>query len=164
VGQLQCVAFLDAKNDSPELYHQFGGWITGYLTGLNQATPNTFDYVLFEDIETLSLYVERYCRKNRNDAFLLAVRAVAEALSATGLNTASKLVSIGDARKIVIYEKTLEMIEGRLRELGYLDTGKNGSEAAIREALVAFQLDVGLGESGVPDQPTLVRLLREDPP
>jgi hypothetical protein len=161
-GFATCQNFIDARSQGSKRYYQFGGWINGYLTALNEKSDATFDLVSWEAPDILSTFVANYCERFPGRRFYLAVRELAEVLERDRLEQFSPVIAVkvGD-KGLGLYELTLRRAQGRLRETGHYDGEVDGRFGpATREALRAFQRERGLRADGFPDQRTLHALFR----
>jgi hypothetical protein len=57
-GLMTCGEYVQAREARSPLYHQFGGWLDGYLTGVNQYRAATYDITTFETTELLALVID----------------------------------------------------------------------------------------------------------
>lgn len=161
-GFASCDDFLAARSQRSERFYQFGGWINGYLTALNELSEATFDLVPWEAPDVLAGFVANYCERFGERRFYLAVRALAEALREDRLERFSPVIAVevGD-QAVGLYETTLRRMQQRLRAEGYYEGAVDGRFGpATREALSAFQRARDLPDDGFPDQRTLHALFQ----
>ncbi len=144
----------------------YGGWIYGYLTAMNQTTPDTFDLAPWQDLETLTNYVIVYCRGNPTVTFGQAVFRMSDALRPARLASPSSLVSISlRGKTYLMYEAVLERLIEALEKGGFLKASLRPKPAAftpdVARALRVFQAKHKLEQTGLPDQRTLHELFIE---
>jgi hypothetical protein len=165
-GLLTCEHYVRAREAKSALYHQFGGWIDGYLTGVNQYRGATYDITTFETTELLALVVDNHCRRNPKDHFFTVVNSIVARLEPDRLQQGSSSVEVTvGARAVRLYPETLRRAQGELARLGHYRGVPDGKfSEATQTALTAFQRAQGLEPTGFPDQATLWRLLRREAP
>lgn len=163
IGTTDCATYVTQADLRGNNAFMYGGWVYGFLTATNKWSPDTFDLVSWEDLETLTTYLYGYCRENPEMRFAQAVFQLSEALHEDRVTEALTPVEarVGDD-SVVIYPSALTRAQSRLHAVGYLQVDANGvfdenTEAALR----SYQKAQGLKETGLPDQATLHRLLRQ---
>ncbi len=141
-----------------------GGWLYGYLTGLNQTNADTFDLAPWQDLNTLTNYVIEYCRKNPQLTLAQSVFAMTSAMSEKRLTRETKPLSIVvNQRTYVLYRDTVARIIAALQKTGYYKGPAPGEPSwtpEVSAALKAFQAKRKLKATGEPDQMTLHELLQ----
>ena len=161
IGAHSCSDFYALSKEDPESYRQFGGWMNGYITARNAYEPETFDIVNFEDSDTLIAYVLNYCKNNPDHRFVFAVRGIVEALRPTKISEQGHYVIFSGTGTIRLHRSTVLWIVQELAAQKLLpETSYIPEQDVIISALKAYQKRMGMTESGIPDQETLVRLLR----
>ena len=163
VGNATCRQYLVETGKSSPNSFLFAGWLNGYLTAQNQHLKDTFDITSWETINTLANFLGTYCQNNPDRSFYLAVTTMLSALYDQRIPAFSKVVTIGKGRqKIRVYEEVLKRAQNKLVELGYLKGKADGHFGPVTtEAFLAYQKKLKLEETGIPDQITLFKLLRE---
>jgi hypothetical protein len=166
-GIADCTQYLEAREARSQQYFQFGGWMNGYLTGLNRFEEGTFDLVPWQNADFLASALANYCSQNPDQSFHNAVVLLAETLKPQRIESRSERVEIpveGEEQPLRMYRTTLQRVQAALNEEGY-DAGPADGEfgEATAQALRALQQDTdGLEVTGVPDQGTLLRLFYND--
>lgn len=166
-GIADCSRYLEAREARSQQYFQFGGWMNGYLTGLNRLEEDTFDLVPWQNSDVLASALANYCSQNPDQSFHNAVVLLAETLKPQRIESRSERVAIpveGADQPLRIYRATLERVQRALNEEGY-EVGPVDGEygQATAQALRALQEDTeGLPVTGVPDQATMLRLFYPD--
>lgn len=163
VGRAACADFTRVRAAGSAEYRQFGGWISGYITALNQMAPKTFDLVAFETLDTLSQYISNYCQKNPKSTFIEAARAVTLVMGPTKIEKFEGFIEFPGQPPIRLYKQVAAAAVARLRQLGHAGDIDPHDVEAMSAALQAFQADNGLEQTGRPDQVTLSRLIRTPP-
>ena len=69
-GLTTCKAFVSAFAEKGALAHVYFGWIDGYISGLNELSPTTFDRAPWQSTELLAEVVRRACTKAPDSYFL----------------------------------------------------------------------------------------------
>jgi len=160
-GRTSCAAFIAAHEARGKELVSLAGWVDGYLTHVNEATPETFDSVPWQSTELLLGALARWCREHPAERFHTAVFQLTRSLYPQRVQQRSPLVEVrvGD-QAMVLYRATIEAIQGRLKLRGLLSAPPTGTyDAATIEAVRAFQRDKKLPMTGLPDQVTLGHLL-----
>lgn len=163
-GLLTCGTFVAEREKASEAYMMMGGWLDGYITGVNELAESTFDITPFQSTELVSLLVYRHCRDNSEDLIFAVVNTLLARLHDQRLTSASPYtdVRVGE-RQVRLYDSVIRDIQSALAGKGLLAENPDGSwNAATATALSRFQATVGLESSGFPDQTTLWYLLREN--
>jgi len=166
-GQANCTRFLEAlEADSTEVLI-FGGWMHGYLTGVNRYERDTYDVVTWPSQEQQLRFLANVCESNRDARFIDAVALMARQLRDERITVKETPIPIGelkDGSPIVLYPSTLERIRHRLNELqpgSFPAPMSRDWDMSLGEALRAFQRDKRIAETGLPDPDTLLLLFRE---
>lgn len=160
IGQAACSGVNEAAEAETPVFHQFGGYLSGFITGLNLERQGTFDLVLFEDTDTLMLYVLRACRETPQRPFIEVVRELVSAIEDSRVTAFIGYETVGSEQQTTVYRQTYVKSIQELVSLGYLAEGTNLGAGELTRAIEAFQADRDLPSSGTLDQQTLVQLLR----
>ena len=82
VGNESCSHFVRERQQSIGAYpdHRYLYWVTGYLTAVNEQTPETNNIAGFTDIYGLMTWLETYCKKSPLTPFPVAVKALVTSL------------------------------------------------------------------------------------
>lgn len=162
IGASDCAtAVREYKGGTPNAM-MYGGWLYGYITALNQTTPDTFDVVAWQDLNTLSNFVVEYCSKNPKVSFAQAVFNMTAALKPKRLKTVSSPVRISrNGKSFMMYGEVINRMAQALAAKGYFK-GSIGAPPSFSDelarALLQFQTKSSLPPTGEPDQVTLFRL------
>ena len=162
----------DEQKDRPNAFVLYTGWLEGYLSALNERTEGTYDLTSFESTSLLTRLVYLNCQRDVSIPFFNVVRRLAAALNSTRIATFSDMVPVEgkvelegqEAReiKLMMYAETIRRVQNNLTSAGYFSDPVDGvygesTRAAMREYQVANSLTV----TGLPDQFTLLKLLRQ---
>ena len=160
-GLQTCGAFLAAWDKASPDLAQYGGWISGYLTGMNQHVESTFDAAPWQTTETLLGMTRSVCQNSAPDLrFMEAFNLLMRNLLPLRLNASSELEGVRDADStLVIYREVLRVARQRLKAEGF-DPGPEDGDFTDQtaSALRGFQTARGLTATGMPDQQTLFQL------
>lgn len=161
-ARTNCERFVEVRVKGGEDYALFLGWLDGYITGLNQVRPETFDIAPWESAAFLASLIEHHCAKHPDDEFIGVVLSIFRELEDKRLRQRSPTtVAAADGREVRIYESILRRVQEELAARGSYRSEINGRFGpAMREAITAFQREYELPETGVPDETTLWRLLK----
>ncbi len=156
-----CGQFLQAIEQKQENVILAGGWLEGYLTGVNQFLPQTFDIAPWQSTDSLLSLVRHNCDRNREQRFFEVVKALVEFLQQGRLKEGSErvVVEAGD-KKIALYQVTVRDVQQALINRGMLQGTADGQFGPkTKTALETFQQEQKIQVTGLPDQLTLWRLL-----
>lgn len=159
-GLANCSDYVQARQNNSSAFYQFGGWINGYLTGLNQLTPQTYDLAPWQSSDLLAGVILRNCRENPERRFVETVAAMVASLTDQRLLTKSPLVEarVGETR-IRIYQEQLRRAQEKLAENGLYQGKPDGLfDTRTEDGFRAYQRAGRLTETGLPDQATLLAM------
>ena len=162
VGGLSCSRFVQEFEAQSPAAAQLVGWMMGYLSAYNQYADNTFDIASWEDTRILGTFLNANCKRFPDIAFAKAVQLMVQALHPNRVVEADELLvaSAGD-QKTRIYKGTLMRVQQKLTELELYKGSIDGTYGdKTRFAITEFQQSRGLNVTGIPDQVTLLNLLR----
>ncbi|MCC7486017.1 MAG: peptidoglycan-binding protein [Burkholderiales bacterium] len=163
VGLVTCEQFLQEAEKKSSVFFMIGGWIDGYVTGVNHYAPDTYDALSFESTELVVRLIEGHCKARPADRLFAVAAAFLARFSDDRIRAQSPIVrgKVGD-QEFAIYAEVLRRAQRRLTDLGYY---KGEPEAdygeRTRSAFAAYQERSGMRSTGLPDQGTLWRLLRQ---
>ncbi|MDL2358049.1 MAG: peptidoglycan-binding domain-containing protein [Pseudomonadota bacterium] len=163
IGATDCATLVrEFKAGTPNAM-MYGGWVYGYLTAMNQSSPDTFDLAPWQDLNTLTNFLIEYCGKNPRTSVGQAVFNMTAALKPMRAKSASAPVRLGPkGGSVVVYADVITRIGQALKAKGFykgpLDSNKPQFSDEMSQALKAFQARNKLAQTGLPDQFTLFRL------
>jgi hypothetical protein len=162
VGQTACREFVTAAKERSAKYYNYGGWIEGYLTAYNQVSDDTYDVTPFEGIDLLAALLRGFCTNNPDVPFFQAISSMVRELEPHRLKVRDEPVTTeAGGKQVMVYTTVLKRAQQALAEAGFYDGGIDGAYGPrTRDAFKAFQAAEGLEQTGLPDQVTLLRLLR----
>jgi hypothetical protein len=160
-GLQTCAGLTQAWDNKTSDIALYLGWIDGYMTGMNQYQPETFDVAPWQTSTTLLGLTKRLCDQSDKNARIMDVfnklmtdfrpARLREKTDATALTT--------EGQAVVLYTETVVRLQRRLADEGFDPITRNGTlDQATLDALTAFQADRGMPETGLPDQNTLFAL------
>ena len=161
-GAAYCERYAKARADKSPEYNLYSGWVSGYLTAVNQYSKNTFDVASWESVGLLLALLDGHCVRNPKDRFYKVVESMSVALVKNQLDERSPPVEVKvGERKLVIYEEVLRRVQKVLAKAGFYEGEPDGQFGpGTRKAIEAFQREKKLEVTGTPDQRTLLRLFR----
>ena len=161
-GILTCETFLQEMAKKSNAYYLIGGWLDGYVTGVNQYAPDTYDALSFETTELVASLVENHCKAHTTDRLFAVVNALLTQLHDDRIRASSPGVNgkVGE-QAFTLYAEVLQRVQRKLTDLGFYQ-GDMEPEFGdkTREALAGFQGKNNLKPTGLPDPVTLWQLLR----
>ncbi len=160
-----CESFTKARAEKSNAYYVFGGWLDGYMTAVNQLTDDTFDMRPWESTELLLFLIDNHCKKNPKGNFFRIVNTIRVLLQDDRLRQASAVVEARvDDKMVRLYRETMRRVQTALTNRDRYQGAIDGSYGPMtRNAIEAFQADENIPVTGLPDQLTLLRLLRPRP-
>lgn len=162
IGQTPCSAYVEARDERGEHYYNFGGWIDGYLTAYNHHNADTYDITPFENIDLLAAVLARFCQRHPEVPFFQAIASMVEELKPHRLRERGEPVTLeAGGETVTVYRVVVARVQEALAAAGHYDGAVDGAYGPkTRAAIAAFQAERGLPQTGLPDQVTLLRLLR----
>lgn len=161
IGGNTCESFVAAKSKSSKAYWMFLGWLDGYMTGINQYAPETYDITPWQSQNLLAALFEKFCARNPGaNFFAVANKMVVELRDDRLRESSAPIVAAVGERSIGVYRETLRRVQVRLEEGGHYRGKVDGLFGPqTQRALESYQKQVGLTVTGLPDQATLFKLL-----
>jgi len=161
-GSTRCSQYLVSWQAASKTFYAYGGWIEGYVTASNQYLPDTYDLTPWENTNHLAALLANHCRRHPDQAFISAVRLMIKALREERLEESSPVILAKSGTKGTrLYRAVLRRVQAALKREGLYTGEVDGAwEEQTREALLAYQRRERLETSGLPDQKTLMGLLR----
>lgn len=163
VGNETCAALLQAFKEKKPGVEAYINWLEGYLTGLNDASAQTYDVAPWQSPVILFELTARYCDQNPDARLIAAAKAIEQLIRPFRLAQRSPPVEIkvGD-RSIRHYQDTLRRAQELLIKAGLLSGKADGAWGPkTQQAFEAYQERSGLKKTGLPDQETLFKLFFE---
>ena len=160
LGLQSCADYLAAREAQSPQYHQFGGWMNGYLSASNRYEDDTFDLVPWQSTGMLAAWLASVCEENRDAQFVRVVALLVNALGEERLRARSAVVEYEtDEGTDYVYAEVLRRAQQRLADAGLYAGPINGAlDSATKDALRRFQAERDLAATGLPDQRTLAML------
>ncbi len=162
IGARTCSDFVaKVKAKDVAQINGYVSWIAGYYSAVNEVTPATFDELGWQNINTVSLILMKFCTANPEARFATAVARYRAAYKSQKLPAQSPMVKIKSGEKILyIYQESLRLAQHELKQAGYNPGQIDGAYGeATAKALRKFQVKHKLPKTGLPDQPTLYLLM-----
>ena len=158
-GVSYCSMFIESMQSRDKNYFVYGGWVEGYLTGLNQQLANTFDLAPWQTTELLLRIIEPICQKNPKQQFHNVVKAMAGELSQHKVSQSGNYIQVEADKNLIFQEAIITRIKAALVEKGfYVGDDNLGWDKPVITAVKDFQRSQELEETGLPDQFTLYKL------
>ena len=161
VARSTCEGFITAKSESSDAYWMFLGWLDGYITGINQYLPETYDITPWQSQNLVAALIERFCETNPEANFFAVANGMIVELRDDRLRESSAPVvaKVGE-HSIGVYRETLRRVQALLKEGGHYEGEADGLFGPnTQRALESYQKQNGLTVTGLPDQVTLFKLL-----
>ena len=156
VGLMTCQQYLE-RREEPAIAYSLAGWADGFVTALNQLTPDTFDHTPWQSADLITRILTAHCETHADDRLAGVAASIIRQFAEDRLTEASVLVAVsGETRGLLVYQAVLDRVRDSLAARGLLSSPDgDGFDAAMRDALRSFQRDNGLPDTGIPDTTTL---------
>jgi hypothetical protein len=163
-GLINCELFVEARAAQSEAYLVVAAWVDGYITGINQHAPETYDVLSFESTELLMAVVDQHCKQNPADPVFGVLDSLFSELWPDRLIEGSDKIELAvGEREGRHYAELIARLQQSLKERGFYTGDASGEfTPATIEAISRYQESVGFEATGFPDQTTLWRLMRSD--
>jgi hypothetical protein len=161
VGAAKCSAFIKSFDSrATEDIALFAGWISGFISALNEGIDNTFDLAPWQSPEVLVLLMRDLCGKKPEEPYYRAAAGLVSILGRDRLQTLSEPVEIKvKDNRTILPKDIVKRVQERLKALDlYKGTIDGAFGPGMQKALEAFQKQQKIAETGIPDQQTLLRL------
>lgn len=160
VGNRTCKQFTQALSGNQKLAVAFAGWTDGFMSATNALSPDTFDLTPWETVEVILAKMKTYCTANPEEIYVKALAKLIATLRPARLTEQSEIVRVAVGNKgIFVYRSVLERIRAQLLERGYKVSKTEGVyEGDFINALRSFQQDNDIPVTGLPDQPTMIKM------
>ncbi len=161
IGGSTCEGFVTAKSESSDAYWMFLGWLDGYMTGINQYSPETYDITPWQSQNLLAALFAKFCAKNSGaNFFAVANKMIVELRDDRLRESSTPVVAKVGERTIGVYREILRRVQVLLKEGGHYKGEVDGLFGPnTQRALESYQKQAGLTVTGLPDQATLLKLL-----
>lgn len=165
IGAQTCKNFTIAYDKHENGILLFGSWVDGYLTSVNRYKKDVFDIAPWESMEVLMALVASHCRQRPNEHLFDVVHRLAEFLFNNRLAARDQTTEAQVGKdKVQLYTEVMKRVQQKLIDDGFLKGVADGAYGPkTQTALEAYQAKQGLKKTGLPDQPTMVRMFLEKP-
>ncbi len=165
-GIAKCSAFVQAFDSRSNDAYIFAGWITGYITALNQSTPKTFDFAPWQSTDVLMILLRDLCGRNPDQQVYRVAGGLVQIMARDRVETLSEPVQMENGEhKVTQLKEVVRRVQERLKEEGvYKGTADGSYGAGTRKALETYQTQQKLPVTGVADPQTLMRLMYPEKP
>ncbi len=162
VGAQTCAQYLDeVKKNDPTTNELVLSWIMGYMSARNRFTANTYDVTPAMPGEAIMQMTDNLCQKSPDARVEAALDALFKGLAPARITVESPLLDLHSGNvSFKVRRETFIAVQDALSKKK-LYTGRNEDKMtpAIEAALKAYQKGQKMPESGLPDAPTVIRLL-----
>jgi len=163
MGTLTCENYLKERAARSNRYYMIGGWLDGYVTGVNRFAPDTYDALSFETTELVAELLDNHCKGHPQERLFSVMNGLLTTVREDRIRTSMPRVKIkvGD-QESSMYTEVLQRVQRKLAELGlYRGEPEPAFGDRTRQALAQFQQERNMKATGYPDPATLWRLLRQ---
>jgi len=163
-GLIDCQTYMTEAEKQSSAYLMIGGWIDGYITGVNQYAADTYDVTSFESTELFAEILNNHCKKNPEDRLFPVINSIIAQRWDSRIKEQTPLVGVKLGEfSVQIYRESIVRMQQRLAEKGFYTAKASGQfDADTITAIASYQetLD-GYAATGFPDQATLWALFAE---
>lgn len=156
-GRMACSDFsgLDPASDESR---GVAAWLTGYMTAHQRLMPDIFDLTPWQTVPVLLSLLRQYCDANGEAKVEEGAQQLVAYLRPGALTGPAKVVAVGSGKNVVLlYAPVVAEVRKKLAEAGHR---AGPSMDDLSDALRTYQAEKNLPQTGLPDQSTLVTLLR----
>lgn len=144
-----------------------GAWGAGYVSQANRSTSNTYEAVPIVDNAVLARIVINICKSNPKSLAESVFANLIESFRPAAQAEETPLVeAINGANKTAVRQSVLRNLQGIL--IGRKTLPPNSADGQFgprtRDAILAFQKEHSLPETGVPDAATLITIFVQKGP
>lgn len=160
MGRITCTRFTEILKERGDAYLVAGGWVSGYVSGVNALQAQTYDILPWQSTELVLQLLGRACEANPDARLANLMNQYLRQIADDRLAERSDRVELKrGSDRVFLYRETLARVQTKLRQAGFEPGVVNGApDPRTSEALRAFQAENDLTETGLPDQRTLLRL------
>ncbi len=79
-GPITCGKWVEFRKEDSWEATTYRAWIAGYITAYNKQTPNVFHIMGSTDLESVELWMEKYCQENPLKDLSNGMRALTDEL------------------------------------------------------------------------------------
>lgn len=164
LGALSCDRYTEIRKKNDGAYEVVVSWMNGYLTAVNELSPDTFDVLPWQRPELIGFMVDRFCEANKQVNLVGALGLLVKSSMRDRIKSLPEVVTIGEGEaKIEMYKEVVRDIQERLIKGGHLKGKADGAFGpGTRAALESFQKASRIDVTGMPDQRTLLLLYYAD--
>lgn len=165
VGSAQCSQYTTAyEQREAQSLQRAVHWMQGYFSARNKTSDGVFDLMPVYRAEDLVALLNAVCERNPDIRLETATHSLVALFEPTWVTSSSELSVLEDGeRNVPIRNAVMIQVQQALADAGFYDTvvdGVYGRRSA--SALRAYQADQEIAQTGLPDMPTLLRLLIND--
>lgn len=162
IGAFTCERIVNLEGDDRDsAILTLSSWIAGYVSHANRMAENQFEVTPFFDNAVLASMVVQLCDENPAALVESIFASVLEATAGGGQQAESELVELqnGDFT-VTLRSGALARVQQVLSEKDFLAPAEVDGEYGpkTRDALVSFQQQQALTQTGLPDAPTMLGL------
>ncbi|MGH8146307.1 MAG: peptidoglycan-binding domain-containing protein [Rhodanobacteraceae bacterium] len=159
-GLVTCQIYNQQRKARSRAYDVIGGWIDGYITGINQYAGDTYDTAPFETTELYAALVSEYCKKHPKTPIFTVLNSLVKYHWKDRLRASSpKVEVVVGKQKAKMYTEVIRQIQQRLSQRGFYHGKVTDSYGpAVQKAMGAFQSSLHFKPTGFPDEASLWQL------
>lgn len=161
-GLLSCEAFTTARREGGNAYAMIGGWIDGYVTGINSAKTDTYDITSYQGTELLLQIMNQHCMSHPQHRLSGVVTSIVSQLDESRTVQSSPLRPVAvEGLHTALYVDTLLRVQQALAAGGLMQAHQvtGAFDEPTRQAVARYQEELDFEATGFPDQATLWHLL-----
>jgi len=159
-GLVSCQIYNQQRKARSRAYDVIGGWMDGYIAGINQYAGDTYDAAPFETTELYAALVGEYCEKHPETPIFTVLNSLVKYHWKDRLRAPSPKVEVAvGEQKVMLYAGVIRQIQQRLSKRGFYH-GKvtDFYGPAVQKAMGAFQGSIHFKPTGFPDEASLWKL------
>lgn len=161
-GLVTCQVYNQQRKARSSAYDAIGGWMDGYITGMNQYAGDTYDAAPFETTELYAALVSEYCEKHPETPIFTVLNSLVKYHWKDRLRAPSPKVEVAaGGQEVMLYGGVIRQVQQRLSQRGFYHGKLTDSYGpSVRKAMAAFQRSIHFRPTGFPDEASLWQLLK----
>ena len=158
-GNQTCRTFVEALDSGDERAAvAFAAWTEGFITGVNVFRDQTFDITPWQTTPLLMAKMRGFCAEKPEMAYVNALGRLIATLVPQRMTEGSDLVQMrSGGSAVALPAAVLARVRAALEDATgeSIATPDASFDGRFVGAIMAYQQDQGLPQTGLPDQPTL---------
>lgn len=167
VGAQTCATVLEAYQSSNQanVVLEVSTWLSGYISGVNRLTPETYDITPFMNHSSLAVLTLRLCENNSDRLYESVVNALLGVFGPLRATEESLGIQVGRGVQVTtLRQSSIGPLQEELVSGGFLDAQSVDGVVGPKtlDAVLSWQKANNLAETGTFDPFTVLGLLQDE--